>query len=131
MLRAGHCGRDRIVIGFTTTIKAMSSNSAHGEVHSIQHYVIKVCQWRTAGQLFSPGTPVSSTNTTDCHDITEILLKVALNANTLTLLCAAIAYCSRNYHHKNILKIYWLIDWSLLNVQWAVFQLYSVREQVQ
>jgi hypothetical protein len=25
------------------------------------------------------GTPVSSTNTTDCHDITEILLKVALN----------------------------------------------------
>jgi hypothetical protein len=31
------------------------------------------------GQWFSPGTPVSSTNKTDCHDITEILLKVALN----------------------------------------------------
>jgi hypothetical protein len=29
--------------------------------------------------LFSPGPPVSSTNKTDCHDITEILLKVALN----------------------------------------------------
>jgi hypothetical protein len=28
---------------------------------------------------FSSGTPVSSTNTTECHDITEILLKVALN----------------------------------------------------
>jgi hypothetical protein len=28
---------------------------------------------------FSPGTPVSSTNTTDRHDITEILLKVAFN----------------------------------------------------
>jgi hypothetical protein len=27
----------------------------------------------------SLGTPVSSTNKTDCHDITEILLKVALN----------------------------------------------------
>ena len=27
---------------------------------------------------FSPGTPVSSTNNTDSHDITEILLKVAL-----------------------------------------------------
>jgi hypothetical protein len=26
---------------------------------------------------FYPGTPVSSTNKTDCHDITEILLKVA------------------------------------------------------
>jgi hypothetical protein len=31
------------------------------------------------GQLFSPDTPVSSTNKTDRHDITEILLKVALN----------------------------------------------------
>jgi N6-adenosine-specific RNA methylase IME4 len=28
---------------------------------------------------FPPGTPVSFTNETDCHDITEILLKVALN----------------------------------------------------
>jgi hypothetical protein len=28
---------------------------------------------------FSPGTPVPSTNKTDFHDITEILLKVALN----------------------------------------------------
>jgi len=26
-----------------------------------------------------PDTPVSSTNPTDCHDITEILLKVALS----------------------------------------------------
>jgi hypothetical protein len=33
----------------------------------------KVCQW------FSPGTPVSSTNKTDRHDIIEILLKVVLN----------------------------------------------------
>jgi len=29
-------------------------------------------------QWFSPGTPVSSTNKTDRHDITEILLEVAL-----------------------------------------------------
>jgi hypothetical protein len=35
--------------------------------------MIKVGQW------FSPGAPVSSTNKTDRHDITEILLKVALN----------------------------------------------------
>jgi hypothetical protein len=32
-----------------------------------------------AGQWFSPGTPVSSTNKTDRHDITETLLKVALS----------------------------------------------------
>jgi hypothetical protein len=31
------------------------------------------------GRGFSPGPPVSSTNKTDRHDITEILLKVALN----------------------------------------------------
>ena len=39
----------------------------------------KVCQYLATGRWFSSGTPVSSTNKTDCHDITEILLKVALN----------------------------------------------------
>ena len=39
----------------------------------------KVCQWLATGLWFSPGTPVSSTNKTDCHDLAEILLKVALN----------------------------------------------------
>ena len=34
------------------------------------------------GWWFSPGTPVSSTNKTIRHDITEILLKVALNTIT-------------------------------------------------
>ena len=32
-----------------------------------------------------PGIPVSSSNKTDHHDITEILLKVALNTITITL----------------------------------------------
>ena len=60
------------------TTNVVSSNPAHGKVYSIQHYV---SQW------FSPGTgtPDSSTNKTDCHDITEILLKVSLNTITLTL----------------------------------------------
>ena len=38
----------------------------------------KVCQWLAAGMWFSPGTLVSSTNKTGRHNITEILLKVAL-----------------------------------------------------
>jgi len=46
--------------------EVVSLNPVHGEV-------IKVCQW------FSTGTPVSFTNKTDSHDITEILLKEALN----------------------------------------------------
>jgi hypothetical protein len=32
-----------------------------------------------AGQWLSPDTPVSSINKTESHDITEILLKVAVN----------------------------------------------------
>ena len=39
----------------------------------------KVCQWLVIGRWFSPGPPVSSTIKTDRHDITAILLKVALN----------------------------------------------------
>jgi len=39
----------------------------------------KVCQRLAAGLWFSPGTSVSSTNKTNCHNITEILLKVTLN----------------------------------------------------
>ena len=36
------------------------------------------------------GTPVSSTNKTDRHDITEILLKVTLNIITLTMILLVI-----------------------------------------
>jgi hypothetical protein len=64
----------------------------HGE---IQHYVIKVCQGLMAGLWFSPGTLVSSTNKTDSHDKTEILLKVALNTITLTLS----TWYSTSHHH--------------------------------
>jgi hypothetical protein len=42
--------------------------------------------WSLAtGRWFSPGTPVSSTNKTDRHDIAEILLKVALNTMNMNL----------------------------------------------
>jgi hypothetical protein len=44
----------------------------------------KVCQWLATGSWFSPGPPVSSINKTDRHDITEILLKVALNTTKQT-----------------------------------------------
>jgi hypothetical protein len=39
----------------------------------------KVCQLLAAVRWFSPGTPVSSNNKTDRHDISEILLQMALN----------------------------------------------------
>jgi hypothetical protein len=51
------------------TTKVVSVNPVHGEVYSIQNYVIKfVSDLRQV---------VFSTSKTDC-DITEILLKVAL-----------------------------------------------------
>ena len=62
-------GRDRMVVGFTTyAIRARCTTLCD-----------KACQWLSTGWWFSPGPPVSSTNKTDRHDITEILLKVALN----------------------------------------------------
>jgi hypothetical protein len=36
----------------------------------------KVCQLLATGRWFSPGPPASSTNITDRHDITEILLNI-------------------------------------------------------
>jgi len=45
----------------------------------------KVSQWFVTGQRFSPGTPVSSTNRTDCHDITEILINTITLILTITL----------------------------------------------
>ena len=70
ILFRGRRGRDRMVVGFTTTyaIRARCTTLCD-----------KVCQLFATGQWFSPGPPVSSTNKTDHHNITGILLKVALS----------------------------------------------------
>jgi hypothetical protein len=44
----------------------------------------EICQGLRAGRWFFAGTPVSSTNKTYHHDVTEILLKVTLKTKTLT-----------------------------------------------
>ena len=46
----------------------------------------QVCQWLATGRWFSLGTPVPPPIKNDHHDITEILLKVALKALSVTLL---------------------------------------------
>ena len=76
--------RGRMVVGFTTTyvIRAYHHWCCESESRSgqcVQHYVIKFISDLPTGRWFSPGPSVSSTNKTDRHDITEILLKVALN----------------------------------------------------
>jgi hypothetical protein len=53
--------------------KVVSVNPAHGKVYSIQHFVITFVSdlQQVCGII-----RVSSTNKTDLHDITKILLKV-------------------------------------------------------
>jgi hypothetical protein len=80
LLTWDRCGRDRMVVGFTTSAhhhKRCEFKSRQGKMYLIQHYVIKF----VAGRWFSP---ISSTNKTDRREITEILFKVALNTITLT-----------------------------------------------
>jgi len=75
----GRRGRDSMVVGFTTlpmksvhiTIDVVSSNLDQGDVHNML--------WLATGRWISPVPPVSSPNTTDRHEITEILLKEALD----------------------------------------------------
>ena len=80
----GHRSRDRMVVGFTTTYAISSYHHWWWVRISIRARCTalcdKVCQWLSTGRWFSPGPPVSPTNRTDSHDITEILLKVVLNS---------------------------------------------------
>jgi hypothetical protein len=60
------------------TTKVVSSNPTHGEMYSIQHYVIKV----VTGRWLSPGTTVSSTNKTDHHGINDLLFDTIILIQT-------------------------------------------------
>jgi hypothetical protein len=68
------------------TTNVASSNPAHGEVYSIQHYVITLVSYLRQVGSFLQVLLASSTNKTDRQDINEILLKVALNIMTITLI---------------------------------------------
>jgi len=83
ILSGGRRSRDRMVVGLTTTYSTSAYHHWCCEFGSpsgrdVQHYVIRF-QWLATGRWYSPGPPVSSTNKTNRHDITEIMLKVALN----------------------------------------------------
>ena len=88
----GRCGRDHKVVGFTTIYVISAYHHEHFEIesHSWQGVLAttswdKFCQWLGTGWCFFQCTPVSSTNKPDYHDITEILLKVALSTITIHL----------------------------------------------
>jgi hypothetical protein len=66
---------------FLISPSVFSNVYLHGRIWGLNYSTLcdKVYQWLATSRWFSPGPPVSSTNKTDRHDITEILLKVALN----------------------------------------------------
>jgi hypothetical protein len=131
--RRGRHGCDLIVVGFTTTYAISAYHhwscefeSRSDEMYSIQHYVIKVWQWLAKGWWFSPGTPVSSSNKTDHHNIAEILLKVALNTTTLTPKSR-----ERMILLWNIGVVWYKLSWTLLQTvdpihKTDLFYIYSV-----
>jgi hypothetical protein len=108
--RGGHHGHDCMVVGFTYTYMYLCNTCISPLMlkvrilfmarYTLQHYVIKFVM-NCGRSWFSPSTPVSSINKTNRHDITDIVLKVALNAITLTL----ILNCALNKSHtvaKNV-----------------------------
>jgi len=114
LLSRGDCrGRDRMVVGFTTTCVISVYHHWCCEFESWSWWGVldttlwdKVCQWLTTGLWFSTGTPVSSTNKTDCHDITEILVKVALSTTKQTnkhMFMCMLIYHSQWHHYEYII----------------------------
>jgi hypothetical protein len=66
---------------------------------------IVCCQWLVTGWWFSPGTPVSPTNKTDCHDITNIVESGVKHHNpnprlTLNLICNCVNKNGLSMQHK-------------------------------
>jgi hypothetical protein len=65
----------------TINIEGRESNTSQQKKDN--NINIKSHNYKTSGYVhgrwFSPGIPASSTTKTGCHDIAEILLKVALN----------------------------------------------------
>ena len=75
----------------------------------------KVCQWLATDRWFSPGSPISSTYKTDRHDITVIMLQVALNSTKQNNL---ITFLSNMYlvPYSNLFELFILVSFCILRV---------------
>jgi len=124
------------------TTKIVSSNLDQARCTTLCD---KVCRWLATGRWFSQCPPVSSTNTTDHHDITEILLKVALNTikQTNNILVAEISLKNMIIFNNAISilvkysQVFWhpymfgsslpAVVWRIAHVLFALFVLICVQ----
>jgi hypothetical protein len=67
------------------------------------------CQLLPAGRLSSVGNSASFINSTDHHDVTEIVLKVALSTITLTLTLARFQYDETVINYNYLTRRYELM----------------------
>ena len=76
--------------------------------------MVKVYQLLAHGRWFSLGTPASSTTKTGCHDIAEILLKVALNTiNQIKYIYIYIVHLLQDHMLKIFPQI--ILDFTLIS----------------
>ena len=84
----------------------VSSNSAHGQVYSMQHVIKFIIDLWQVG-CFSPGTPISSTNKTNRHDITEYIVKSGVKHHNPTPLSISKKHEWKKTIHAQLHFIKW------------------------
>ena len=69
----------------------------------------KVCQWLATDRWFFPSPPVSSSNKTDRHDITEILLKWIFVLSSITGISSSVisVLSHKSLHTIHIVTLDW------------------------
>jgi hypothetical protein len=85
--------------------KVVSLNPIHGDVYSIQLYVIKLVSDLLKVGGFLRVFRFPPPNKTDCHDITEILLKVVLNTINQPTIQNMTEFHEIHDKNKNIMTI--------------------------
>ena len=109
----------------------MSSNPVHGEEYVfLQYYVIKFASDLRQVSGFLRVLPVSSTNKPDRHDITEILLKMALTTKLIIYFNIPQSQILRSYgaSHVNVYIVHAPQERGLIII---VFLLYPYIEGEQ
>ena len=123
----GRCGRDRMLVGFTTTCAISAHHHLRFEFESRAWRSVlnttlcdKICQWLATGSSFSPGTPVSSsTNKTEVQFESSLLLFDLIYCEQKSLFCcifqsnyfffiyylATVFFCFSNKNHHDITEL--------------------------